>query len=255
MRRLLYISLCPVLLSTSALAAEDTPASMSASELANRLRRDDTTYVRARLSGGSGTPLQLQIKERHTKSSVDLVYQVLFPKERKGEAVLLRRSGSRTTGSIFTPPDKLRSIDNMKDGLFDSALTYEDLVDDFFTWSNQAIVGTEVVDRVNCQILESKPGKGERSSYGSVKSWIDMKRIVPLRVEKYSSSGALVKRIDTARVHEDDQGQPIPATLTVRGSGGSAELAGSKIRHDIAFTDRDFSPEGLKELNAPKGSE
>ena len=237
-----------------ALAAENAPGSMSASELANRLKRDDTAYVRAKLQGG-GAPLQLQIKERHTKSSVDLVYQVLFPKERKGEAVLLRRSGSKTSGSIFTPPDNLRSIDNMKEGLFGSSLTYEDLVDDFFAWSNQAIVGSETVDRVNCQILESKPGKGERSSYGSVKSWIDMKRIVPLRVEKYSSSGALVKRIDTTRVHEDDQGQPIPATLSVRGSGSSTELAGSKIRHDITFTDRDFSPEGLKELSVPKGSD
>ena len=108
---------------------------------------------------------------------------------------------------------------------------------------------------MNCTILESKPGKGERSSYGSVKSWIDTRRMVPLRVEKYSSSGGLVKRIDTVRVHEDDKGQPIPATLSVRGSGGTAELAGSKIRHDISFTAREFSVEGLKELNPPKGSD
>jgi len=250
----LNCSLLALALAAGVSLAADAPAGLTAADLANRLRRDDTTYVRAKLESGGGT-LQLQIKERRTKSGVDLVYQVLFPKERKGEAVLLRRSGSRTTGSTFTPSETVRPIDNLKEGLFGSALTYEDLVDDFFTWDNQAIVGTETVDRVNCTILESKPGKGERTSYGSVKSWIDTRRMVPLRVEKYSSSGGLVKRIDTVRVHEDDKGQPIPATLAVRGSGGTAELAGSKIRHDVSFSDRDFTPDGLKELNPPKGSD
>ncbi|MEP6902220.1 MAG: hypothetical protein ABJA66_10750, partial [Actinomycetota bacterium] len=48
-----------------------------------------------------------------------------------------------------------------------------DILENFFAWDNQAIVGTEVVDRVSCQILESKPGKGQRSGYGSVRSWVD----------------------------------------------------------------------------------
>ncbi len=254
MKSLLKSSLVAIFCAAGAFAAEDAPASISASDLADRLRRDETNYVRAKLQSGGGA-LQLQIKERRTRSGLDLVYQVLFPKERKGEAVLLRQSGSRMTGTIFTPPDKTRSIDNMNERLFGSALTYEDLLDDFFAWGTQAFAGTETVGRVNCQILESKPGKSARSSYGSVKSWIDLRRMVPLRVEKYSPSGALVKRIETTRVHEDDQGHPIPATLSVTGSGGASELAGSKNRHDVSFTDRDFSVDGLKELSPPKGSE
>ena len=39
--------------------------------------------------------LQLQIKERRTKSATDLVYQVLWPKERKGEAVLLHKADGK----------------------------------------------------------------------------------------------------------------------------------------------------------------
>ena len=43
--------------------------------------------------------LQLQIKERRTRTATDLVYQVLWPKERKGEAVLLHKAdGSPPTG-------------------------------------------------------------------------------------------------------------------------------------------------------------
>jgi hypothetical protein len=107
---------------------------------------------------------------------------------------------------------------------------------------------------VNCQILESKPSKGERSSYSSVRSWIDMRRLVPMRVEKYSGAGNLVRRIDTTRVVAD-AGHHIPANLSVTGprQGSVTLLDGSRIRHDVNFTDADFSVEGLKEVTVPKG--
>jgi len=57
-------------------------------------------YVRLRLEikqPGDTTKisLQLQIKERRTKTASDLVYQVLWPKERKGEGVLLHKTAGR----------------------------------------------------------------------------------------------------------------------------------------------------------------
>ena len=100
---------------------------------------------------------------------------------------------------------------------------------------------------MKCPILESKPGKDERSIYGSVRSWIDVRRLVPLRVEKYASSGQLLRRIDTTRVVAD-AGHPIPADLTVSGArpDSSTLLDGSRIRHNVTYTDRDFTIEGLK---------
>ncbi len=209
--------------------------------------------------GATKTMLQLQLKERHTKTAGDVVYQVLWPKERKGEAVLLHKAASQPpTGSIFTPPDKLRSLNpsEMKDSLFGSDLSYLDVIEDFFTWDNQAIVGTEVLNGVNCVILESKPSKAESSVYGRVRSWIDPKRLVPVRIEKYLPSGELARRIETVRVATDDTGHPIPADLTVRvpREDSVTEVDGSRIRHDVTFSDREFTPEGLKELSAPKSA-
>jgi hypothetical protein len=134
-------------------------------------------------------------------------------------------------------------------------LSYEDIIENFFAWEQQAIVGNEAVDGVSCQILESKPGKADRSAYGSVRSWIDVKRLVPLRVEKYSSAGKLVRRIDTTRV-VGDAGRQIPADLVVHGSraDSSTQLDGSRIRHDVSYTDADFSPEGLKDIAPPHGA-
>ncbi len=244
---------CPV-------SAADPAPVPNAGELAAKLsalRQDGSSYVRLRMEikGSTAETLQLQIKQRRTKSGSDIVYQVLFPKERKGESVLLRKSGSRAaTVATFTPPDKARTIDDLKEPLFGSDLAYEDVVDDFFAWSQQTIVGTEEVDGVNCQVLESKPGKGDRSGYGSVKSWIDVRKMVPMRVEKYSSSGKLQRRIDTTRV-VSDSGHPIPANLSVRsGRQSTTLLEGSKIKHDVAYIDRDFTPEGIKDVSVPKGS-
>ncbi len=253
------LNICP--------AAAAEPASVTASDLATQLsarQQDGAALVRVKLevkdaAGAMKTALQLQIKSRATRAGTDLVYQVLWPKERKGEAVLLRKSGSRTaTGTLFTPPDTTRPLDaaQMKDALFGSDLSYEDVIENFFAWDQQTLGGTEVVDRVPCQILESKPGKGERSAYASVRTWVDLRRLVPLRVEKYGASGKLVRRIDTTRVANDDNGRPIPANLTVRGPRGDTvtDLDGSKIKHGVTYTDDDFSPEKLRDATTPRAA-
>ena len=260
---LLFLTAAAILgftLACSSRAAESA-SPMTANDLASRLsalRQDGASYVRLRMEikGATNETLQFQIKERRTKNSSEVVYQVLYPKERKGESVLLRKIGNHpASGSVFVPPNTLRPIDDLKEPLLGSDLSYEDVVEDFFAWDQQAIVGTEKVDGVNCPILESKPGKDERSIYGSVRSWIDVRRLVPLRVEKYASSGQLLRRIDTTRVVAD-AGHQIPANLTVGGArpGSSTLLDGSRIRHNVTYTDRNFTIEGLKEIATPRRS-
>ncbi len=208
--------------------------------------------VRQPAAGGKMV-LQLQVKSQRAKGSTDMVYQILWPKERKGEGFLLRKSGGRApTGSVFTLPDSLVPLTaaKMNDGIFGSDLSYEDLVENFFAWDNQAITGTETVDRVPCQILESKPGGGDRSGYSKVRSWIDTKRMIPLRVEKYSGAGKLVKRIDTTKVAKDDTGKSVAASFSIQrpGQDSITEIEGSNIKHDVNFTAADFTPEALRSL-------
>jgi hypothetical protein len=243
------------------------PAAMTASELAARLsaiRQDGSCFVRARMqvkdsSGGIKSTSQLQIKSRSGKEGTEVVYQVLWPKEKKGEAVLLRSSGNRlATGALLTPPaaPKTLATGQMKEPLFESNLTYEDIIENFFAWDDQSLVGTEAIDRTPCQILESKPGKSGRSVYGSVRTWVDMRRMVPLRVEKFSPSGQLVRRIETTRVANDDLGRPIPAYLKVSGPHEDTitEMDGSRIRHGVSYSDQEFTPEGLQDMTAPKSA-
>ena len=244
-----------VLLS-SVVAQEAVP---SAQDLAARLSshvKDGASTVLARMeirttADGPKTVLQLQIKSRRSDAGTEVVYQVLWPKERKGESILLRdMRGGSPNGSLFMPPDSVRPITSsqMNETLFGSGLAYADVIENFFGWENQSMVGTETVDRVLCQILESKPGKADRSIYASVRSWIDIERMVPLRIEKFSHAGQVSRRMTTTRVAEDDTDKKVAASLLVQQAGQDSvtEVEGTKSRHDVSFSDSEFTPEGLQ---------
>jgi hypothetical protein len=234
-------------------SAQEDPSSLAAKLSASV--QDNASMVRLKLeaktAAGEKVVLQLQAKARRTAAATDILYQVLWPKERKGEGFLLRKVGKQpATGFVFTPPESLRPLtaSQMQEGIFGSGLAYEDLVDNFYGWSNQQIVGTENIGRIACQILESKPGRGEASGYASVRSWIDMKRLVPIRIEKMGSKGQVIRRIETTRVAKDDINRQVPAAFSVQAAGQSSEtvLEGSNSKHDVTFTDADFSSEALR---------
>lgn len=208
--------------------------------------------VRLKMETSSKTVLQLQVKSRRSGSKTEVVYQVLWPKERSGEGFLLSKSGnSETSGTILVLPNVLKklSASDLKGGIFGSDLPYEDLVENFYGWDNQSIIGADVVDRVPCQILESKPG-GISSPYSKVQTWIDLKRMVPLRVDKYLKSGKLGLRIMTTRVGKDDTGRQIPTSLSIQGPGLGAPtvIEGSSSKHDVKLTDADFVPQAIGKL-------
>mgnify|MGYP003670402999 CR=1 FL=1 len=231
--------------------AEDT-----ADELATKLsaaQQDGSSYVRLKMES-QGVTLQLQIKQRRTAAATEVVYQILWPQERLGESVLLRQAGSQpATGTLFVPPATLNQLD-MKGTLFGSDVSHADVLENFFAWGQQAIIGAGVVNRVSCQILESRPGIGQRSSYSVVRTWVDVRRVVPLRIEKYDAAGQVMRRIDSDRIVTDDIGRHVPTGLTVTNpqSGSSTELDGSKLKHDVTFTDADFTAEGLKQVTPPR---
>ena len=242
---------------TFALLALSANAADTATELAAKLstaQQDGSSMVRLKMEA-RGVTLQLQIKQRRSANATEVVYQILWPKERLGESVLLKKIGNQAaTGTLFVHPATVRQLD-MKDALFGSDVSYADVLENFFAWPNHAIVGTEVVNRVSCQILESKPGKSQRSNYAVVRTWVDTKRLVPLRIEKYNAAGQVTRLIDSGRIVTDDIGRHVPTGLTVTNptKGSSTELDGSKLKHDVTFTKDEFTPEGLQQMKLQQG--
>jgi len=264
MKTFSLLSVSAVILSTSSVQAQQQQQSaaprpnLSAAEIAAKLDEveEGSALIRSKLEIQSGTDkrvLQLQIKQRRTKSGSNIIYQVLWPNERKGEAVILSQGQGGAKGFLIIPQQKvLRPIasSQMSDLLFDSDLAYQDAVENFFAWKKQTLGATEVVNGVNCQILDSQPDNASASIYGKVRSWVDLDRYVPLRIEKYSSSGQLMRRIDVTRVARDEKHHPIPANPTVHGTrkGSVSEFNGARIDQDVQFTDADFTPDAALKL-------
>lgn len=239
-----------------ALLAFTASAADSATELAARLsalQQDGLSLMRLKMEA-RGVTLQLQVKQRRSASATEVVYQILWPKDRFGESVLLKKTGNQAAiGTLFVPPASARQLD-VKDALFGSDVSYADVLENFFAWPHQSIVGAEIVNRVSCQILESRPGEGRRSNHDVVRTWVDTKRLVPLRIEKYNAAGQVIRRIDSGRIVTDDIGRHVPTGLSVTDprTNSVTVLDGSRLKHDVTFTDFEFTPEGIKQTITPQ---
>ncbi|MBP7949186.1 MAG: outer membrane lipoprotein-sorting protein [Verrucomicrobiales bacterium] len=236
----------------------------SAAELAGQLAgggRQGSAFVRLRvevrqLAAKSRLVLQVQVKSRRSPARTELVYQVLWPKERKGEAILLTRvGGAAPSGTRLVPPSGAQPMaaSAFANRLFGTDLLLADLIEEHFGWKHQNLAGTEEIDGIRCDILESRPGKGEWAGCATVRSWIDPRRLVPMRIEKYSSSGQLLRRIDTLKVVRQD-GWHFPARFLVRQSGQDSESEFEAVRGErgVTFADEDFTAQGLGRLDPPR---
>jgi hypothetical protein len=79
--------------------AAESPSALTANDLAFRLsvlRQDDGSYVRLRMEIKGRPTKRSSFKSRNAgrRLPAEVVYQVLYPKERKGESVLLRKTGT-----------------------------------------------------------------------------------------------------------------------------------------------------------------
>ncbi len=239
----------------------------TASELAAKLAtvQSGSSFVRLRLivqdsSGNEISSLQVQIKERRTESSAEVLYQILFPKERQGESVLMKQvAGGAASGHRFLLPQQLSALaaSDLSQALFDSDLSYQDVIENFFAWQNQTLAAAETVMGVKCVVLVSKPSSGQKSAYGSVKSWIDPERLVPLRVEKYNDAGKLVRTIETVKVHRNDNGKNVPATFEIRRADSNTVtiFEGTRHRANIPYDEATFTAPKIADLTLPRNSQ
>lgn len=242
-------------------SAQDDAPTLAAKLAAGIEDGDSATRLRMKIksnSGGGDVTMQIQIKARRSEGSAAVVYQMFYPKERMGESFLLQgQKGGSAKGYAFTPPATSMvtlSKSQLSDPAFGSDLAYQDVIENFFRWKDQQLAGNETVDRVDCVILDSKPGSSDSTPYGRVRSWIDTRRMIAMKVEKYDSSDNLVRKIVTTRVARDDNGRDVSASLLVTrpGSSTTTEIEGSDVRHDVDFADRDFTAEAIADFTVPR---
>jgi len=238
--------LFPILMVILGAGVDALGAEWTAPKLAQAMAaavEDGDAMARIKMTTPETGVLQIRIKSRRGGSKAAVAYEILWPNERKGEGFVLRQSGGGAAqGALKTASGEISKLGaaDLSQPLFNTALAYADTIENFFRWENQSLSGIEAVGKTDCIVLESKPGGGETSIYGKVRSWIDPDRMVTMRVEKYDKSGQIARRIETTQVAKDDRGRHVPAGLSVKAGGKVTEIDGVNVRHDVTHSDADF---------------
>lgn len=241
--------------------AEEPAKSWSAAELiatvkAAKPKGGLLIRVRMEQTKPDGKSLVLaQIKRRDlADGQTEQLFQVTFPKERKGEALLLRtKRGSSFSAELFTPgqpPKKLTAADK-RQPVFGTDMTLEDVLADFLDWTKHSIVGKEKVHSGECVIVESLPAK-EGSTPSKVRSWIDEKRYIAWRVQIFDGGKEPARVVEAEDVMRLPSGYWCPRTFTVStpAKGTQTKIAGTGS-NEQEFTDADFSAATIQAAAAP----
>jgi len=204
---------------------------------------------------GSKTPevMQLVIKGRREGESIRMLYQILWPKEAMGRALVVETSADgKVSGFLFEPPDRQVPLTPkvMSQPLFGTDVTVEDVAEAYWRWPRQKLAGEEKVSGRQCTIIESRPGAGTATAYSLVKSWIAPDIALPIMVEKFGKDGALVKRFLAAKVVKQSPGSWAAAIMVVDSVGGRGRttLEGTRSERDIEVPAEQFTPEALKRI-------
>lgn len=196
-----------------------------------------------------------QIKRRETADgATEQLFQVTFPKERKGEALLLRtKRGSAFTARTFTPGQGFKTLSaaDKRMPIFGTDMTLEDALAEFLDWSKHEAVGKEKVRSGQCMIIESTPPKAGTSP-SKVKTWVDEKRFIAWRVQLFDGGDQPSRVVEAEEVIRLPSGYWCPRTFTVStpAKGTQTKIAGSSSSEQ-EFTDADFSDAAIEATAAP----
>jgi hypothetical protein len=234
-------------------------------ELAKRVLQKQSTsgfLIRARAVVGENpddpalsSVLQVRIVGRREKSTSQVLYQILWPTSRKGTSLVLELGPqSKISGFLFVPPDRITPItDSLLTAPFaGTAMTIEDLAENYWHWPSQRIVGQGRAGERRCTILESRAPQETPSAYTTVRSCIA--RNAPLWVEKFTADNHLVKRITFEISSREQTGQASRLAMVVEGNAKSqhTRVEFLKSERNIKISPDEFSVERLKSLIAAK---
>lgn len=196
MRIQILIALC---LFSSGLITSNAAYADNASELAQKVYerpngRDLTTVGRMVLTEKGHAPRMRElITYRLEKAKGEITNLIRFtePEDIAGTGLLsVDKTNGKSEQWLYLPAlDRVRRISgDRKGGRFvGSDLYYEDLQDRKPNEDRHRLLGTESINGVICEILESIPVDPENSVYRKRVSWIDPKTLMALRVDLYET--------------------------------------------------------------------
>lgn len=249
--------LCLCTLPAIAPAENTTPP--TAKELLEKVvaaRRTAGLTARGRMvitrPGVADRTVQFLVKGRQAGNTKDFLYLALYPAADKGRAVVVHKNAAGTLTGFTREPDSRTSPltpARLKQPLFGSDLTIDEMTEDFWNWPAPKITGQATVCRRECQIIETRPAKGTDAAAALVRLWVSPETSLPLRIEMYGADNKLIKRTECRNVVKSG-GHFSMEKLTIESpvAGQQTLLDFSKGARDVEVPAADFTAEGISKL-------
>ena len=211
-----------------------------------------------RMSGASSVKVtrQLLTRGRRDGDATSVAYQVIWPADAAGRAVVVKDAGDhRSTGFIY---DGHSAVPLTKAALaaplFDSDLLIEDVLEGFWYWPSRAIAGNEVIDKRPCERIEFRPGPETQTTYTKAVACVSVELAVVLRLDLYGSAGAPLKQITTDRlVRRDDHWLAGSVTVVPRDHEHRTTLEGSEYEGNLQIPESEFSVAAIANFGKTPG--
>jgi outer membrane lipoprotein-sorting protein len=138
----------------------------------------------------------------------------------------------------------------LRQSVMGSDMSYEDMMEDpkLQNLYNATVVGEDTLLERRCWILELKAKPGAEPSYHSRKVWVDKERFLPLKEERYATSGKLLKTTEITSVRQYQQRWVAERAVfkdALKNDGGT-EFVVTSIEFDAKIPEHVFSQAALR---------
>ncbi len=227
-----------------------------ASELTHKilkLRNETSFRGRGRLvytdANKHQTVFQISVLQKPLAQSTNMLWSVTDPPESRMRILIAAQPDGRTTvwrssGGKGGAP--ILPVRRWADPILGSQLTVEDLMEDYFTWPRQVVVGEELLGGKMCYVVRSEPDAQPPSTYSTVTSWVDETTLIAMRILKHSPGVGPQKEILRSGVRRSG-GRWVASIIELRipGSPGSTRIVFTAGSENARIADSEVDPKLL----------
>ena len=249
MKPLILLILC---LAATGAAAQTTPQAPSAESILKKIDENQVagsriTVYEMTIRGRRGSRT---MKAKSWVQGMDRAFTEYLEPAREAGTKMLKLGEQLWTFSPSTDRTIQIAGHMLRQSVMGSDMSYEDLMEDpkLQNLYLATVTGEGTLLERPCWILELKARPGAEPSYHSRKVWVDKDRFLPLKEERYATSGKLLKTTEIQSVRQYQQRWVAERAVfkdALKNDGGT-EFVVTSIEFDTKIPDHVFSQAALR---------
>jgi len=190
------------------------------------------------------------IKAKSSVEGVDRAFTEYLEPPREAGTKMLKVRDQLWTYSPSTDRTIQIAGHMLRQSVMGSDLSYEDLMEDpkLQNLYVATVTGEATLLERPCWVLELKARPGAEPSYHSRKIWVDKERFLPLKEERYATSGKLLKTTEISRVRQFQRRWVAERAVfkdALKNDGGT-EFTVLSVEFDVKIPEHVFSQASLR---------